>query len=78
MQTNKDTQQEIDTKPYWVSGNLDQIQKHGFDKNHSWSPLYTDKIPNRVVCKFSNKLEACEMYNNLWRMRLVAFRNWLD
>lgn len=63
---------------YRVSGNLDQIQKHGLDANAKWEREYADKLPNRVMCSFTDKAEACDLYNQLWRRRLVAFRNWLD
>lgn len=65
-------------KPYRVCANLDQLQKISLDKKHPWTRQYPDKVPNRVVCSFATKEEAIEVYNTLWRQKLVAFRNWLD
>lgn len=65
-------------KPYRVCANLDQLQKIGLDKQHPWTRQYPEKLPNSVVCWFATKEEAIEVYNTLWRQKLVAFRNWLD
>ena len=66
-------------KAIWeVSGNMDQIKKHGLDTAHDWVQRYPDKVPNRVYTKFEDHMSACDLYNKMRGLKIAALRNWLD
>lgn len=67
-----------DSRIWRVSGNMDQIKKHGLDKGLSWEQTYPDEAPNRVHCKIADKMEACDLYNKMRGLKMVVLRNWLD
>lgn len=60
-----------------VSGNMDQIKKHGLDQTFQWE-AQCDKVPNRVATNFTDKMQACDLYNKMRDLRIAALRNWLD
>lgn len=66
------------TPIYRVSGNLDQIKKHGLDKEYNWEPRTPAITANSVSVKFTDKMDACDLYNKMNGLKIVAFRNWLD
>lgn len=65
-------------KPFKICANMDQLQKIGLDKKYDWQREYADKMPNRVMVRLETKEQALELYNTLWRQKLVCFRNWID
>ena len=61
-----------------VTGNMDQIKKVGLDKEHQWVPRTPEICANSVSVKFADKMAACDLYNKMRGLKIVAFRNWLD
>ena len=69
----------VEEKAIWrVSGNMDQIKKHGLDTAYTWEQTYPDKAPNRVHVKFEDRMEACDLFNTMRNQKMVVLRNWLD
>lgn len=65
-----------DNEIWRISGNLDQIKKHGLDKEFNWERSYPDTVPNRVHCCIADKMQACDLYNKMRNQKMVALRNW--
>lgn len=61
-----------------VTGNMDQIKKNGLDKEYNWEVRSPGICTNSVSVKFADKMAACDLYNKMRSLKIVAFRNWLD
>lgn len=71
----------IEGETIWrVHGNMDQITRVGLDKDYAWIAKHpnNNELRNRVVAEFEDKMQACDLYNKMRSLKIVAARNWLD